>query len=210
MSRRTVSLVAAVLAGVLSGVLYYASAQRVPVLVAARDLETSAPLAEADIVTRALPADAVPAGALREPQAAVGRFLRVPHGAGQLVLAGSLADDAAVFASGLQPPTGMRAIALPVSASTALGGALAPGLRVDVIAVPISGKAPPARGVELVASRAVVLDVRTETGQPLGRSPSRGTPDRLGSIVIAIAPSDELRFAERIPTSTFVIAFAPR
>lgn len=210
MNRRNVSLVVAVLAGILSAVLYYASAQRVSVVVAARDVETTMPLVDGDLVSRAFPADAVPAGALREPGAAVGRFLRAPLGAGQLVLAGSLADDAALFASGIQPPTGMRAIALPISASTALGGALAPGLRVDVIAVPISGKAPAARGVELVASRAVVLDVRSETGHALTRTGARGALDRLGSIVIAIAPSDELRLAERIPTSTFVIVFVPR
>lgn len=210
MNRRNVSLGVAILAGILSAVLYYASAQRVSVVVAARDLETTMPLADGDLATRAFPADAVPAGAVREPAAAFGRFLRAPLGAGQLVLAGSLADDAALFASGIQPPTGMRAIALPVSASTALGGALAPGLRVDVIAVPISGKAPASRGVELVASRAVVLDVRSETGQALTRPQARGALDRLGSIVIAIAPSDELRLAERIPTSTFVIVFAPR
>ena len=210
MSRRNATLIVAVIAGLLSGILYYASAQRVSVLVAARELETLAPLADGDLVTRAFPADAVPAGALRDAGSAVGRFLRAPIGAGQLLLAGSLADDAAVFTSGLQPPTGMRAIALPVSASTALGGALAPGLRVDVIAVPISGKAPASRVVELVAVRAVVLDVRSESGQPLHRQQARGALERLGSIVIAIAPSDELRVAERIATSTFVIAYAPR
>ena len=210
MNRRNVTLGLALLAGVAAGILYYASAQRVSIVVAARDLDTAAPLGEGDLVTRAFPSNAVPADALRETGAAAGRFLRAPLGAGQLVLGASLADDAAVFASGIQPPTGMRAIALPVSASTALGGALVPGLRVDVMAVPISGKAPASRGVELVASRAVVLDVRSESGQSLTRPQARGLPDRLGSIVIAIAPGDELRFAERITTSTFVIAFAPR
>lgn len=210
MTRRSVTLAVAILAGLVSGVLYYASAQRVSIVVAARDLETVTPLSEGDLVLRAFPANVVPADALRGTDAAAGRFLRAPLQAGQLVLEATLANDAAVFASGLQPPTGMRAIALPVSASTALGGAVAPGLRVDVIAIPISGKAPASRGVELVAARAVVLDVRSEAGQPLARTPGRGAPERLGSIVIAIAPSDELRFAERITTSTFVIAFAPR
>lgn len=208
MSRRRLTLAAAVLAGILAGVLYYASAQRVPVVVAARDLDTTVALLESDLVTRSFPADAVPGGALRATGTAVGRFLRSPLAAGQLILARSLADDAAVFAAGVEPPTGMRAIALPVTAATALGGALAPGLRVDVIAVPIAGKAPPTRGVELIASRAMVLDVRSEGGQAVGADPRR--LDRLGSIVIAIAPSDELRVAERITTSTFVIAFAPR
>lgn len=209
MTRRDVTLAAAVVAGLLSALLYYASAQRVPVVVASRDLDTSAPLADSDLRTRSFPADAVPAGALREIAEAVGKYLRSPIGAGQLIVATSLADDAAVFATGIEPPTGMRAIALPVSASNALGGALVPGLRVDVIAVPINGRAPASRGVELVASRAVVLDVRSENGQALSAK-GRGALDRLGSVVIAIAPSDELRVAERIATSTFVIAFAPR
>lgn len=209
MTRRDVTLAAAVLAGLLSALLYYASAQRVPVVVASRDLDTSAPLADSDLRTRSFPADAVPAGALREIGEAVGRYLRSPIGAGQLIVATSLADDAAVFATGIEPPTGMRAIALPVSASNALGGALVPGLRVDVIAVPINGRAPASRGVELVASRVVVLDVRSENGHALSPK-GRGALDRLGSVVIAIAPSDELRLAERIATSTFVIAFAPR
>lgn len=210
MNRRNVSLVVAVVAGILSAVLYYASAQRVSAVVAARDVGATSPLTDGDLVTRPFPADALPAGVLRDQSAAVGRFLRAPLGAGQFVLASSIADDAALFASGIQPPTGMRAIALPVSASSALGGALAPGLRVDVIAVPVGGKAPPSRGVELVASRALVLDVRSESGHAIVRPQVRGAPDRLGSIVIAIAPSDELRLAERIATSTFVIALAPR
>ena len=209
MTRRQLSLGAAVLAGLVSALLYYASAQRVPVVVSVRDLDTATPLLESDLATRWFPHEAVPPGALRDTAAAAGRFLRMPLNAGQLILVASLADDAGIFASGIQPPTGMRAIALPVSAANALGGALAPGLRVDVIAVPISGRAPATRGVELVASRAVVLDVRSESGQALAQK-GRGAFDRLGSIVIAIAPSDELRVAERIPTSTFIIAFASR
>jgi Flp pilus assembly protein CpaB len=211
MTRRRLLLAAAVLAGALSAVLYLVSAQRAPVVVMARDLEASQPLAADDLATLSLPLDAIPAGAIGEARAAVGRYLRAPLTTGQLVLSGALADDAALFASGLRPPAGMRAIAVPVTVAHALGGALAPGVRVDVIAVPIAGKAPASRPIELVASRAVVLDVRGESGIALGRPPARGGAlERLGSIVIAIAPSDELRLAERIATSTFVVALAPR
>ena len=127
-----------------------------------------------------------------------------------LVLETSLADAAALFGSGLRPPTGMRAMAVPVNAASALGGAIAPGHRVDVIAIPLPGKAPAGRPVELVASRAVVLDVRSETGRALVTDPVRSAAfDRIGSIVIAVAASDELRLAERIPTSTFVVVLVP-
>jgi len=208
--RRNALLVGALAAGVLSGVVYYASAQRTTILVAAHELPATRPLGPGDLVLRPFPADAIPAGALRDPDSAVGRYLRTPLGAGQLVLAGSLADAAALFGSGLGPPTGMRAIAVPVTASTALGGAIAPGHRVDVIAIPLSGKAPAGRAIELVASRAVVLDVRGESGRPLGLETARSAAlDRIGSIVIAVAASDELRLAERIPTSTFVVVLTP-
>lgn len=207
--RRHALLVAALVAGALSGVLYYASAQRTTILVAAREIPASRPLGPDDVVSRRFPADVVPADALRDAGSAVGRYLRAPLGAGQLVLAGSLADEAALFGSGLRPPTGMRAIAVPVSAATALGGAIAPGHRVDVIAVPLVGKAPAGRAVELVASRAVVLDVRGETGRVLGAEQRSAAPDRIGSIVIAVAASDELRLAERIPASTFVVVLTP-
>lgn len=208
--RRNALLVAAVVAGVLSGVLYYASAQRVTILVAAMELPPTRPLGPGDLVPRQFPADVVPAGAVRDAGMAIGRYLRTPLGAGQLVLEASLADETALFGSGLRPPTGMRAIAVPVTASSALGGAIAAGHRVDVIAIPLPGKAPAGSRAELVAARAIVLDVRGESGRALlpetGRS---GAPDRIGSLVIVVAASDELRLAERIPTSTFVIVLTP-
>lgn len=208
--RRGVLLAAAALAGVLSGALYYASAQRVTILVAARELQPTSRLGSTDLATRQLPADAVPAGAVRDTAHAIGRYVRAPLAAGQLVLEASLADESALFGSGLRPPTGMRAMAVPVTASSALGGAIASGHRVDVIAIPVPGRAPAGSRAELVAARAMVIDVRGESGRALLAEPGRqGAPDRIGSIVIAVPASDELRLAERIPVSTFVVVLVP-
>ena len=33
--------------------------------------------------------------------------------------------------------------------------------------------------------------------------------DRLGSVVIALAPIDEVRVADRVATSTFILVFIP-
>lgn len=208
--RRGVLLAAAALAGVLSGALYYAGAQRVTILVAARELQPTSRLGSADLATRQLPADAVPPGAMRDTAQAIGRYPRAPLAAGQLVLESSVADESALFGSGLRPPTGMRAMAVPVTASSALGGAIASGHRVDVIAIPVSGRAPAGSRAELVAARAIVIDVRGESGRALLGEPGRpGSPDRIGSIVIAVPASDELRLAERIPVSTFVVVLVP-
>jgi Flp pilus assembly protein CpaB len=107
----------------------------------------------------------------------------------------------------------MRAIALPVStAAHAVGGAIVPGARVDIIAVPIAGRAPGGRTAELLMQGAMVLDVRSETGSAYGVTSSKGPVssfgERIGSVVVAIAPLDEVRFADRIATSTFVLALA--
>lgn len=202
----------ALAAGALAGVLYYLGAQRVPVVVAARDIDATHPLTTDDLETAALPPDAVPTGALTDVASAVGRVPRAPHWRGQVMLASAIGDDAAAFHTGLGLPGGMRAVALPVIAAQAAGGAVVPGARVDVLAVPLAGRAPAGRMTELLAQNALVLDVRTETGAPYGMAASKtaiaGVTDRIGSVVIAIDPSEELRFADRIVTSTFVLVIA--
>ena len=158
-------------------------------------------------------ADAVPAGALVDANAAVGKVPRAPLWRGQVVLSPALSDDAASFHTGLALPRSMRAVALPLSsAAQAVGGAIAPGARVDVIAVPIAGRAPGGRTTELLLQGAMVLDVRSETGSPYGaalsKSPVSTVGERIGSVVVAIDALDEVRFADRIATSMFVLALA--
>lgn len=203
----------ALAAGALSGILYYVSAQRTPVVVAARDLDATHPLAADDLAVVSIPADAVPQGALGETAGAVGKLPRAPLWRGQVVLAPALSEQAASFHTGLAMPTGMRAVALPLAnAAQAVGGAIVPGARVDVIAVPVAGRAPAGRITELLLQSAMVLDVRSETGSPFGAVVSKGAvstlSERIGSVVIAIDPLDEVRFADRIATSTFVLALA--
>jgi len=206
-------VVLALAAGALAGTLYYVGAQRSPVVVAARDLDATHPLVAEDLATVSVAADAVPAGALVDPNAAVGKLPRAPLWRGQVVLSPALSDDAASFHTGLTLPTGMRAVALPVSsAAQAVGGSIVPGARVDVIAVPVAGRAPGGRTTELLLQGAMVLDVRSETGSPYGaalsKSPISSVAERIGSVVVAIDPLDEVRFADRIATSMFVLTLA--
>ena len=202
----------AVAAGLLAGVLYYAGAQRVGVVVAARDLDATHALTAEDLGTTSLPPDAVPSGTLTDVAGALGRIPRAPLWRGQLVMAGALTSDAASFHTGLALPAGLRALALPVGAAQAVGGAIVPGARVDVLAVPVAGRAPAGRTAELLARATLVLDVRADTGAPYGSSAGRaalaGMNERIGSVVIAVEPADAVRFADRIATSTFVLALA--
>jgi Flp pilus assembly protein CpaB len=203
----------ALAAGALSGILYYVSAQRTPVVVAARDVDATHPLVSDDLTIVSMPADAVPQDALRETAGGVGKLPRAPLWRGQILLGSALSDEAASFHTGLALPTGMRAVALPVAnAAQVVGGAIVPGARVDVLAVPVAGRAPGGRTTELLLQAAMVLDVRSETGGPFGPGTSKGAApslsERIGSVVIAIDALDEIRFADRIATSTFVLALA--
>jgi Flp pilus assembly protein CpaB len=209
-ARRLLLLVAAV-AGVFAALLYLAALPRVGVLVAARDLDGHGSLERADIEVRRLPPDAVPAGTLSDPALVVGRSLRGPLVRGQFVMSSILVDRAAIFQNGLLPPEGTRAVAVPVTAANAIGGAVVPGTYVDVVAVPVAGRAPEDRGTELLASAALVLDVRSEAGAPYARATTRPglvSPERIGSVVIAVPQPDQLLVADRIGTSTFVLILA--
>ena len=206
-------VVLALVSGALAGTLYYVGAQRSPVVVASRDIDATHPLVADDLTIVSIPADAVPAGAFIDANAAVGKMPRAPLWRGQVVLGPALSDEAVAFHTGLALPVGMRAVAFPVSsAAQAVGGSIVPGARVDVIAVPIAGRAPGGRTTELLLQGAIVLDVRSETGSPYGivqtKSGTSILSERIGSVVVAIDPLDEVRFADRIATSMFVLALA--
>lgn len=216
MSQR-ILLGVALAAGLLAGGLYYAGSQRVGVLVAARDLDALHPLSADDVALRDLPPDALPEGAVSEVERVMGLTPRAPLTRGQFILAAGLGDQGATFRTGLAVPRGSRAVAVPLSPAQAVGGALPPGALVDVIAVPTPGRAPAGRVAEVVATAALVLDVRAESGAALGltepstaRSGSSPLVERLGSIVVAIPAAEELRIADRIATSTFVVALVAR
>ncbi|MDQ2913526.1 MAG: Flp pilus assembly protein CpaB [Chloroflexota bacterium] len=202
----------ALAAGALAGILYYTGAQRSSVVVAAKDLDATHPLVADDLAIVSIPTDAVPAGALADATAAVGKVPRAPLWRGQVILSPALSDGASSFHTGLGLPTGMRAIALPVSsAAHAVGGAIVPGARIDVIAVPVAGRAPGGRTTELLVQGAMVLDVRSEAGSPYGvvsKGPTSGVSERIGSVVVAIDSVEEVRFADRIATSMFVLVLA--
>ena len=206
-------VVLALVSGALAGTLYYVGAQRSPVVVTSRDIDATHPLVADDLTIVSIPADAVPAGAFIDANAAVGKMPRAPLWRGQVVLGPALSDEAVAFHTGLALPVGMRAVAFPVSsAAQAVGGSIVPGARVDVIAVPIAGRAPGGRTTELLLQGAIVLDVRSETGSPYGivqtKSGTSILSERIGSVVVAIDPLDEVRFADRIATSMFVLALA--
>ena len=206
-------LALAVVAGCVAAALYYAADRRSDVVVLARDVDIPRALTRDDIEVRSVPAALAAEDAIASIDDAIGLVPRSPLVRGQVLFGRSVATELADFRTGLALTPGMRAIALPVSAVNAVGGALLPGARVDVVAVPVVGRAPAGRAAELLITGATVLDIRGESGAPFvardPKSSSAAMGDRIAAVVIAISPVDEVRFADRIATSTFVLALTP-
>jgi Flp pilus assembly protein CpaB len=147
-ARRTVYVVIFLVASVVAAGAYYAAQPRVELVRAKTDIPVLT-LITSDMVelVRVSPLDA-PANTARTLGGVVGRYAALPILAGQDVDARAVEamPGSRAFGFGAPLAPGQVAFALPVEASQAVGGALSPGARVDIVAVPNALKTgPPAR-----------------------------------------------------------------
>lgn len=241
--RRTVYLLAFALLAALAGMLTLRAQRTVAVLVAVHDVRAGAQLGGQDVEVRRVHQDSVPAGALAAPDDAVGRYVAWPLTAGEPVLARMLraSRSGMALAADLTVPDGYRAIAVPVQPAGAVGGMLQPGDHVDVYATPLPGRsgsvqpspptsvtgrrtaalnAPPPDGTDsadgtiILGGDVLVLQVRTDQGQPLDNGGDRSVhgldfgAGKLGSVVLAVPASDVARYAAAAAADTIYLALS--
>jgi pilus assembly protein CpaB len=103
--------------------------QRQAVLVAARAVTVGQVLSAADLEVQQLPIAAVPAGALQQPQQAIGQVSAQAIAKGAPILMSLVAPDS--LAALLRP--GERAVAVQVDEVVGVGGFARPGDHVDVL-----------------------------------------------------------------------------
>lgn len=104
------------------------------VVVAARDLRAGQPLTEADVALRSVPVGLLPADALTNIQSALGQTLQWPRGEGDVIRQAHLGKSVALAED-------ERAVAVEVTDAGGLGGLLAPGMTVGVVAaIPVQGQ----------------------------------------------------------------------
>lgn|SRR5690625_1493905 len=131
------------------------------VLVAARDLDASSALGDADLAPRHLPDTVLPQGALTADTTATGRRLSGPMREGEVLTDARLADPPA-------RPYGPGLVAAPVRVADAgTVTLLTPGDRVDVLAASTADPSSPARAgpaVEVVSDRPVLAVPDEDTG----------------------------------------------
>lgn len=219
-ARRGVYLAFFLVAALGASALVYIAQPRNGIVRAMTDIPVLTPItAEMVAIVSVSPADA-PANAARSLDAVVGRYTSVPILAGQDVDVRVLETNPGQLAFGFEAPLelGQVAFAIPVEPGQAVGGALAPGARVDVVAVPnalktqISGADSPSAIV--LGQGLVVLTLRTPEGRQLSDQLVSDTdrvviPPKLGSVVVAIPAARLPEFAEAALSSTFYLALSP-
>lgn len=218
-ARRGVYTAIFVAAALGASALVYFAQPRNGIVRARVDIAVLTPIsAEMTEVVTVSPADAPP-NAARSLDAVVGRYASVPLLAGQDVDVRVLETNPGQLAFGFGAPleAGQVAFALPVEPGQAVGGALVPGARVDVVAVPnalktqVSGADAPS--AVLLGQGLVVLTVRTPEGRHLTEEESDSArvviPSKLGSVVVAIPAARLSEFAEAALRSTFYLGLSP-
>jgi Flp pilus assembly protein CpaB len=222
-ARRGVYAAIFLVAALGAAALVYFAQPRNGIVRATVDIAVQTPIT-AEMVELVLvsPAD-TPANAARSVDAVVGRYASLPVLAGQDVDLRTLETNPGQRAFGFGAPleAGQVAFALQVEPGQALGGALAPGARVDIVAVPNAlktqgggtgdGDTPSA---VVLGQGIMVLALRTPEGQPLTDPPesTRGgvvVPPKLGAVVVAIPAARLSEFAEAALSSTFYLALSP-
>ena len=219
-ARRGAYLAFFAVAAIAAATLVYVSQPRNGIVRAKTNIAVLTPItAEMIQIVSVSPADA-PANAARRIDDVVGKYASVPILAGQDVDARVLETNPGQLAFGFGAPleAGQVAFAIPVEPSQAVGGALAPGARVDVVAVPnalkthVSGANAPSAVV--LGQGLVVLTIRTPEGKQLGNDSGSDSgrvviPPKLGSVVVAIPAARLPEFAEAALGSTFYLALSP-
>src|SRR4030088_260448 len=197
-----------------AGGIYYVTTRETAVVVAKGDLRVGTSVSESSVTVKRVHPGDIPAGSATRVSDVLGRYVSCPILDGQFIPVRALARDrASLIAGGLSVPSGFRALSLAVTATDAAGGVLRPGDLVDVVAVTKSQApgASPAPATTL-GKRVLVLGMRTDQGQALDASGGPGSvrglnfsSNRIGSVVLAVAPDDEEKFAAAAAVSNFTV-----
>jgi Flp pilus assembly protein CpaB len=215
--RRIVYLSVFIVLSAIAGLLYYSHTEQSTAVVATRDIPVGTRIQDADVTTRRVNPASIGPQVVISVSAAVGQVVAFPILEGQLLDARQIAPskNAALLGSGLEVPPGYRIIGLPVTATTAVGGVLKPGDRVDVIAIPNPVKTtalldqPPTTPVR-IGNDVLVLGLRTDEGSSVdqtehGLNTGNGKP---ASVLLAIAQNEETTYSAAIADSTFVLTLS--
>ncbi|HWI51361.1 MAG TPA: Flp pilus assembly protein CpaB [Symbiobacteriaceae bacterium] len=188
-----VSIVAGLIAALLSVSFLKGVARSTTVLVATQEIPAFTPLAASMFTVEQMPSSAVPADAVADVSALTGRYARTIILRGTVIRQGHLATSSGSTGSLAAKLTetgqaGMRALAIPVDNATGVGGTIQAGDKVDVIAaVRVERQNAPATILSKVIGKAIPVLHRTE---------AEGTSK--ATVVVMVTPSqaEEIAYAQ--------------
>ena len=221
---------------VASAFLVLRSQHTVAAVFATHDIRAGSQITADDVEVRHVHDDGAPAGVAVDTSEVVGRFAALPLTAGEPVLARAV--SATRSGSGLAAqydiPDGDVAVAVPVEPAGAVGGMLHSGDHVDVYGTPLSvvhgagsgavtpmsvDGVSPGPTTALIGQDVLVLELRTDQGQPLDATGSGGGNNvhglnfgsgKLGSVVLAVPAQDVERYAAAVSTESIYLALSLR
>jgi pilus assembly protein CpaB len=136
------------------------------VLIATRDLSYGTSLKDPDMNWQPWPKNATPKGVVLKGETPTAKedlidsFVRVPIANGEPVRRERLVKGATAGLMSTLLPSGKRAVAIDVSLNTTAGGFILPNDRVDVIRTFRDQDATKERGVDVVGSEIILMNVR--------------------------------------------------
>jgi pilus assembly protein CpaB len=185
--RLAVALLLCIAAGIAVHQLTPPSEQKIPVLVAARDLPAGLAIGKTDLVPRAVPPDIVPAGALTAMRDVEGRELAAPLSSGQIP------TDAQLLGPGLLTGAGAGTAAVPVRlADPSSIQLVSAGQLVNIVLTTSDGLGGSGGKTETLAAGVPVLWTSTQGGKT---GDWLGTPDSEGLMVVAASPAQAGKLA---------------
>lgn len=104
-----------------------------PIVVAGRDIEAGAALAETDLATIKVESGNLPDGAMTTNSQAVGHVLKIAVTKGQPILPSLIAADGAGFGVAATLPPGYRLTTVEINDITGVNGFIQPQTRVDIV-----------------------------------------------------------------------------
>ena len=160
-----------------------------PVVVAAADLDVGAELRRDDVVIINWPANALPAGAISDPNEVIGRGLILPVVQNEPILPLKLASKEA--GAGLPPviPPGLRAVSVRVNEVIGVAGYVLPGTRVDVVAT-----VNPSQKPTDVTSKVILTNVQVvAAGTKIDRETDKNKPTAVTVVTLLVDPDESER-----------------
>jgi len=159
------------------------------VVVAAKDLSLGTRLEPAHLRTVEWPRDAVPAGAVSDAASVVGSLTIASIVQNEPLLPGKIANHNGHSLLSFKIPGGMRAASIRVNAVTGISGFVAPGTKVDVIAVLSAGDSEGAPSAITLLEDVEVLAIAQEM------DPQAKEPAVVNTITLLVTPAQAERLA---------------